>query len=253
VWRRAIELAERYGTNRYLRAARAQGLGWAYLDGQWDDALKSADELIAAIDAGDRHFTDPGVLSLSGWIHLARGETTAADRDTARAAELAGPSDVQAHSQAYCTRAATALALGRRDEADQLASELAAMGPPLLGGLCVPFPNAADVAWVFRDLGREREFSSKVLDPDPIKGPWHEASRAIVDGNLVRAADVIESIGHTASAAYARLRAAQTLAAAGRESEAATQRAQAESFYREVGAIHFLRDRIPAGDGDTHP
>jgi hypothetical protein len=88
-----------------------------------------------------------------------------------------------------------------------------------------------------------------VLDPDPIKGPWHDAARAILKGDLTRAANIIESIGHTASAAYARLRAAEGLKAAGRHSEADTERAQAETFYRTVGAVGLLRDRIPARPG----
>jgi hypothetical protein len=59
---------------------------------------------------------------------------------------------------------------------------------------------------------------------------------------LTKAADIIDDIGHTASAAYARLRAAAVLAAGGRDSEAAAQSARAEAFYRRVGAAHFVRD-----------
>ena len=112
----------------------------------------------------------------------------------------------------------------------------------MVAGLCSAFPSLTDVAWVFRDLGREQEFCEAVLDPDPIKSPWNDASRAIADGDLVRAADTIEGVGHTAAAAYARLRAAQALAAAGKDAPAAEQRAKAETFYRQVGAKRFLRD-----------
>ena len=63
----------------------------------------------------------------------------------------------------------------------------------------------------------------------------------------------IDRIGHTASAAYARLRAAEALAAAGEDAEAAAQRSQAEAFYRTVGAIRFIgRDEIARhGEGDN--
>jgi hypothetical protein len=243
-WRRAVEWAERYFQR--TRGSRADGLGWAYLDGRWHEALAGANELIAEMDAGERSFTDAMVLSLRGWIRFARREDGAADRDSARAVELARGSDLQAQSAAYPTRAAIARAIGRSEEADQLASELAAVGPAMVAALCTPSTNLAEVAWVFRDLGREGEFSTKVLDPDPIKGPWHEAARAILDGDLVRAAEIIESIGHAASAAYARLRAAEALEAAGNDAEAATQRARAEAFYIRVGATRFLRDRKPA-------
>jgi hypothetical protein len=115
----------------------------------------------------------------------------------------------------------------------------------MVAALCSPFPTLADVAWLFHDLGRAEEFVEVVLDPDPIKSPWNDAARAICDSELVRAADIIDQIGDTASAAYARQRAAERLAAAGDVTEAAAQRAQAEAFYRTVGALRFI------GNGET--
>ena len=109
----------------------------------------------------------------------------------------------------------------------------------MVPALCSPFPTLVDVAWVFLDLGRVDEFRDAVLDPDPIKSPWNDAARAICEGELVRAADLVEGIGHTAAAAYARLRAAKALEAAGQEAEAAAQYARAEPFNREVGAARF--------------
>jgi hypothetical protein len=200
------------------------------------------DELVAAADAGDRHYTDAGMHALRASILLARGDATAADIVSERAVDLARASDIQAQSAAFCVRATVAIAVGRRAEAADFASELSAMGPVLVAALCAAFPTLADVAWTFRDLGRESEFAKAVLDADPIKSPWNDAARAIIDGELVRAADTIEAIGHPAAAAYARLRAAEALAKAGKEAEADGQRAQAESFYRRVGATRFLRE-----------
>src|SRR5205807_2097986 len=48
--------------------------------------------------------------------------------------------------------------------------ELAAIGPVLLSALNSPFPTFAQVAWVFRDLGREDEFAV-VLGATPIESP----------------------------------------------------------------------------------
>jgi hypothetical protein len=115
----------------------------------------------------------------------------------------------------------------------------------MVPALCSPFPTLAEVAWLFHDLARAQEFMEVVLDPDPIKSPWSDAARAICDGELVRAADIIERIGHSASAAYARLRAAEALVAAGEDTEAAAHRAQAEAFYRTAGAVGFT------GNGKT--
>lgn len=239
-WRHFRELGERYGFARMQRTARADEACWAFVDGRWDDALSIADELIGAADAGDRHWTDPAVLSLRASIRLARGDVAGADADSGRAAELARGSDAQAQSQAFCVRAAVALDAARRDEAGGLASELAAIGPVLLPALCSGFPTLAEVAWVFRDLGREDELTA-VLDATPIDSPWKDAARAIAEGDLVHAAEIIDEMGHTASAAYARLRAAEALAAEGRRPEPDAQLAQAQSFYRKVGAAAYLR------------
>jgi hypothetical protein len=250
---KALEQATLYGLGFQLRNYRAGRADWAYLDGRWDEALAVANELIALADAGDPNYSDAALLALRGWIKFARGEVSAAERDTRRAIELARAADLQAQSQAYCIGGSVALAMGRSEEAAELASDLAALGAPMVAALCAPFPTLADVAWLFHDLGRAAEFIDVVLDPDPIKSPWNDAARAICDGELVRAADTIDRIGHTASAAYARLRAAAALAAAGQGAEAAAQRAQAEAFYRTVGALRFIgRDEIARhGEGDS--
>jgi class 3 adenylate cyclase/tetratricopeptide (TPR) repeat protein len=237
---KALKLAERYGAGYMLRNFRASRATWAYVDGRWDDALTVANELLAVAEAGDPHYSDAQLLALRGWIERARGDLPAAERDTRRAVELARASDLQAQSQAYCIAGSVALAAGRQEEAANLASDLAALGPPMVPALCAPFPTLAEVAWLFHDLGRGEEFMEIVLDPDPIKSPWNDAARAVCEGELVHAADIIDRIGHTACAAYARLRAAEALSAAGENAEAAAQRAPAEGFYRAVGAIRFI-------------
>jgi tetratricopeptide (TPR) repeat protein len=249
-WRHYTELAERYGLGRHRRNSRAEACGWAYLDGRWDEAIAIADQLIAAADAGDRDFTDSIVLSVRAWIHLARGDALAARSDSEAATRLAQASDLQAQVAAYPVRAAVALATGRSDEAETLASKLVAMGPDMVGGLCACFPTLTDVAWVFRDLGRAREFCEAVLDPDPIKSPWSEASRAICTGDYARAADVIDGIGHPAAAAYARLRAAEALTGAERVGDAAAHLAVARTFYQRVRARQFIR-KLEAVEAET--
>jgi class 3 adenylate cyclase len=241
-WQQQVKIAERYGLGRALRFARLEGACWAYLDGRWDEALAVAEELIAAADAGDRHYSDPAALALRAWIRLARGDAAGADRDSERAAALARDSDVQARAVGYSIRAAIALDSGSGPEPAGLASDLAKIGTRLTSALNTAFPTFADAAWVFRDLGRENEFREVILDANPIESPWNDAARAICDGDLRLAADIIDGIGHTAAAAYARLRAAKAFAAAGQEAEAAAQRAQAEAFYRQVGATQFLRE-----------
>jgi class 3 adenylate cyclase len=252
VWHDFVATSERYGLERFARTSRAETAGWAYLEGRWDEAVALADELIAAAEAGDPHFTDAPTLSLRAWIRLARGDIAGADRDSEHAAELARASDAQAQAAAYAVRPAVALALGKRSEAEAVAAELEAIGPVLVSASCSPFANVAAAAWVFRDLGREAEFTKSVLEPNPIDTPWADAARAITEGEFVRAADVIDGIGHRAAAAYARLRAADALAAAGRTAEAAAQRACADAFFREAGAAAWLDAEAEARSASSH-
>jgi hypothetical protein len=236
---RLLELGRRYGLRRLERSARGESAGWAYVDGRWDEALAEADELVEAIESGHRHYDDSALLVLRGWMRFARGDAAGAEADTKLAAELAHASDAQAQAMGFCGRAMVALASGSVEEANSLASELLTLGPVLLPALNNPFPTLAEVAWVFRDLGRERELEEAVLDVTRVPTPWKDAARAIVRGDFVGAADVIEGIGDQAAEAYARLRAAQALLADDAR-EAAVQRARAETFYARAGATALL-------------
>ena len=75
----------------------------------------------------------------------------------------------------------------------------------------------------------------------PIASPWVDAARAILDGELARAADIISGMGNAAGAAHASLRAAAQLAARG-DVAAAAYRRVADSFY-EVTSAGTARSR----------
>ena len=115
-----------------------------------------------------------------------------------------------------------------------MVSKLAEIGPGMAGTLNTPFPTFSDAAWAFRDAGRAREFVEDILDQDPIGGPWNDAGRAICSEDPSRAGDILDEMGHTAAAAYARLRAVEMLA----DDRA---REKAETYYRAAGATWFLR------------
>jgi class 3 adenylate cyclase/tetratricopeptide (TPR) repeat protein len=225
---------ERYGLTRLLGFVRLEDATWKYLDGRWDEAMAGLDAAVASSNADHPHYIEPQVLSARAWIRLARGDAAGADRDSGQALALARSSDSQAQSATYCVRAMVDIAVGRPDEANELVTALAAIGPGMAGALNTPLPTLADVAWAFRDLGRAGELVEVVLGPDPIGGPWNEAARAICDGDLVRVATVLDGMGHTAAAAYAHLRAAEA-----RGNEGARERATA--FYGAAGAAAFLR------------
>jgi class 3 adenylate cyclase/tetratricopeptide (TPR) repeat protein len=232
-WQRAGELAERYGLVRMMRSVQAESVAWAFIDGRWDEALAITDALLARAADGPA-YTDPLILTTRASIALARGDLEAARRACDRAVELAWRSDAQARAQAFSVGAAVALAAGRADEANALASALIELGTVLVPALCGPAPTLADVAWIMRDLDRAGDLRA-ILDATPIASPWVDAARAILDGELAHAADVITGIGNAAGAAHASLRAAAQLAAGGGDAAAAYRRV-AESFYEATGA-----------------
>ena len=172
-----------------LRGALSGKAAWACLDGRWDEALVVAEPLIAEAERGNGSYTDAMVYSTRAWIRLARGDDAGADRDSREAAERARASDAQAQAAGFPIRAAVAIALGDLEEASACATELAELGPVAVTALSSPFPTLADVAWVFRDLGREDEFVAAILDKTPIDSLWVDAARAITAGKLTQAAE----------------------------------------------------------------
>jgi hypothetical protein len=203
---------------------------WAYLDGDWDEALALSDEIIAEAEAGSADYTDPIMYALRAWMRFARGDDAGADADSERAAELARASDLQAQAAGYPIRVAIAHARGRPDEADALASDFLAAGPSIVPAFCSPFPTLADVARVFVDLGRGDELAAVILDRTPVESGWIHAAREIVAGESSRAAETIAALGHPAATAYARFRAGET----------GELRVAADEFHRGAGAIRFL-------------
>ena len=156
---------------------------------------------------------------------------------------------MEARAAALCVRAAVHLDAGRRREAEACAAELAAFGPGLLPSLGGPQPTFADAAWVFRDLGLRADFVV-VLEATSSESSWADAGRAIIEGRSVQAAEIIEGIGDPASAAYARLRAAEELAAE-RLPDAVEQGRRAAAFYRTAGASAWLRRAEELAEGLT--
>jgi class 3 adenylate cyclase/tetratricopeptide (TPR) repeat protein len=233
------EVYETSGIAWGRRTALAEQAGEAFLHGKWDEALRIVDTVIAEADAGRSDYMDPMCFSLRAAVRLGRGDLAGAEADSERAVELARRSDAQAQAQAFTGRALVALAEGRLEEAAGLASDLTAMGPVLLPALCAPYPTLAEVAWVLRDLEHRDELFA-LLDATPLASPWVETGRAIAAGDLVRAAEILAELGHGACAAYASLRLAESLRAAGSKADGNVHLARALDFYRRAGATDYV-------------
>jgi hypothetical protein len=233
-------IAERLGLLSAIRWFECVLVDHHYRRGDWDEALRMADDFLARVEAGESHYGAWQDWFMRAEIRLARGETAAALADAEKGLALArAVEDSQAVYFALPAGAHVFALAGEREQALPLARELI---DALAGGVDVQFgvinfPLASAAA---RELGLTEELLAAVEARRST--PWIEALRAYGGGDYVRAAEVLEQIGSKPDEAEARLRAAEQLVAEGRRAEADVQLQQALAFYRSVGATRYVQD-----------
>ena len=210
-----------------------------YRHGDWDEALREADDFVAAVDAGSPHYLAFQVLSVRAELRLARDDTGGAVADAMRAlAEGRRIGEVQAVYFALPV-AVHVLAVAGDRRAAELAREHLDF---LLRSVEVQFavinlPAFASAALRLGLADRLRDALAGHRDT-----PWTTAVRAYVDGDLSAAADVLHRIGARPEEADARLGSAQRLVAARRREDAEAELRAARAFYTAVGATRYLRE-----------
>jgi tetratricopeptide (TPR) repeat protein len=234
------QAAERFGRAFDLHGVRVLGVTRDYWQGNWDVAVHDASQLIAESQAGTHHAHEASCRLVRAGIRLARGELPGAldDADTAvQLAQAAGtPEDLY---WALAVRGRMLLAAGRAQEADAQASKLLAIlperGAPLTG------PDwGGELAVVLQRLGRAADYVALTRAWETT--PWRQAAGAVAAGDFQRAAELYAEIGSLPDQAFARLRAAEQLLAAGRQGEGNAQLQQALGFYRQVRASAYERE-----------
>jgi len=143
-------------------------------------------------------------------------------------------------NQALIFRARVALAVGDIGRASAHASELLAVLAEQEERLAGP-EWLIELATVLEAFGRGnelRELTAVGREPTP----WLEAARALSTGEFERAADICAEIGSRPDEAFARLRAAGRLPAAGQRAEGTTQLERALSFYQQVATSAYLHE-----------
>jgi tetratricopeptide (TPR) repeat protein len=204
----------------------------AYTQGDWQRALRSGEVAARAESADESTYWLPWLLAVRVAIHLARGELGPAPALAKRAlARGRAAEDPQVLIPGLWASGATLLAGGRQDEARVLAREViaTAVNPMLAWDLGVEF------AWLCADLGLSGQLEASIADqPD---SRWNQVMRVVCAGDYLSAAAMLANLKHRPGEAQARLRAAEALAAAGRQAEAAAELERALDFYRSVGAL----------------
>jgi len=232
------ELADRFGVASDIRWERAEQAAYCYYRGLWDESLRYADDFIAESETGSPHYLESLCRDVRGRIRLARGDVHGAREDAAKQLELARVAgEPQVLASAISFQAWTLADAGREREADGLVSELLALWSE---GFLRGMSAALDVAWTVRALHREADLL-ELLDHEATLTRWFEASRRVVSGNLLGAADLCAEIGSLPDEAYARLRSAEIFAHEGRRADADAQLKRALAFYGSVGAAAYAR------------
>ena len=230
------EAAERLGHAPVGRFIEGQLMLSAFDLGRWDDFLASADEFIAACEAGSPHYAESYARERRADVLLARDDPERAAVDAARALELAREAkEPQTLQPALAVQVRVDLALGRLADARRAAGELLS----LLESSTTSF-GLLTLALHAEKLGIAERLPA-VLSRLPDR-PWLRAAAAVVDGDLVRAADMAGEHGWRVDEAELRLRAAGELVAAGRRPEADVQLQKALTFFRSVGATRHIRE-----------
>ncbi len=233
---RGKEAADRLGNAPVARFIQGQLLIAAFDLGRWDDLVREADEFIAACEAGSPHYAEGYARERRADVRLARDDPKSAAVDAARALELARRAkDPQSLQPALAVQIRVDLALGRLAEARRTARELLL----LLASTTTAF-GIMTLA-LHADTLDVAEQLPEVLARLPER-PWTRAAAAVVDGDLVRAAEIAGESAWRVDEAELRLRAAEVLVDAGRRPEADVQLQKALAFFRSVGATRYIRD-----------
>jgi tetratricopeptide (TPR) repeat protein len=229
--------AERFGHGVALRWLAGERIVEDYWRGLWDEALANTASLLEGSGEGAA-LQQIDALLVRAKIHLARGDTPSAEAIASRAVEAARTADdVQNLFPALAVGAHILVSSDHGERGTLLVDELLRHWEG--AGRVLPSWWFMDLVVALASLGRDHEF-------DPIRSRvavatlWFDAAASAAEGAWPRAAGLFAEIGSAPDEAFARLRAAEELLAAGRRSEAEPQLAAALVFYRQAKATAYI-------------
>jgi hypothetical protein len=240
--------AEAFGHAGYVRWLAGECVGEHYWRGDWDEALRGADSLIAEVEAGVPNFMEAYCRAMRARIRLARGDRGRALDDAARAVEFAQDAqDAQVLYPALAFRARAEVVAGSLDLGAILSDELLARWRAKPDA----FPAsswAVDLGCALDGLDRGAELVA-MTDRIGTKTRWFHAVVAFLAGDHRAAAEQFAEIGSRPDEAFARLRAAGALLRAQREDEAGRELRLAIAFYRATSATAYLEQATSLAGG----
>jgi tetratricopeptide (TPR) repeat protein len=235
LWREALALAPKVGNMSMGRWSNTVLALISYFEGDWDAAVRSLDDYIADIERSGGHAQESMARSFRGRIQFSRGDlagaTLEAERALAAARRIAVP---QSLIPALWFMTFLLVRTGRTDEAQATADELLATLAESPGDF---YPEAA---LALLELGRSQDLRQITDRMSPTK--WRDLGLALVEGDLLLAAQLADELRARPFAAEVRLRAAGQFADAGHLEEARRQLAKAVDFWRSVEATRHLTE-----------
>jgi class 3 adenylate cyclase/tetratricopeptide (TPR) repeat protein len=234
-----LEYAQRYGMEGGIIWNKAEVAFDLSLVGRWDESLDILDAEIARMEAGAPHYIEVQHRQSRARIRRGRGDHEGAIEDAERAVEVGrAAGDPQALLPALAERARVQFLMDHTDEAVGTIDEILATIDP------VPIMDwtwwIVPAAIVLTEVGRGQEILA--LGGYRLPSRWIQAARCWALGDLTGAADLFQQIGSAEDEAYARVKKAERLVAAGRRAEAEPFLSRALELYRGMGATAFIRE-----------
>jgi predicted ATPase/class 3 adenylate cyclase len=230
-------IAERTGSATQIRWFQGVLTDHHYRRGEWDEAMRLANDFLAAAEAGSPHYLAWQIAALRAEMRLGKGDAAGAIRDAENA--LAYGRSVAELQALYFVLPACAHVFAVASEHDRAIPLAHEFLQALRDG--VPMQFAVINLPAFASAALRLGLAGELLDAlaEHLQTPWTEAVRAYAQGDYVTAAEVLKRIGTKPEEAEARVRAAEQLAIQGRRSEAEGQLRQALELYRATGAAHY--------------
>ena len=234
--------AERFGDVPNMRFLRGELAIECYWTGRWDEGLEIVEETLAEAAAGSPGYMDAMCRLMRARVELARGQAEAIEDAVGVLDAARNIKDLQVLYPALAFRAVADLNGGRAETAVALVDELLTLWSSTPETILIShLESFRDMANVTSALGRGAELIA-VSRSATMQTPWIEAATAFVSGDFERAAEIYARAGSLPDEAFARLKAAEALLAAGRPADGDRELQHALAFYRSVDAKAFLRE-----------
>jgi tetratricopeptide (TPR) repeat protein len=231
----SIRLAERGGHSHSLRWGLALRNMVFFNGGQWDEALRGANEVISESQGREARELPARAIRLQ--IRFARGDDSGAIEDADYYLDLArAHGTVEALSWALSSRARLAGEFSDVALAQRLTDELLALGVSDLGLFAL-----YQVLLVSERIGRRAELAAR-LESASADSLWLRACRHLVGESFLEAADVFAEMEHPVHEAQARLLAAEALVERRDSRGADEQLNHALTIFRSVRATRYVRE-----------